>query len=163
MQKIRCGSRGFILMDALLGMIILTVAVLAIGGLYFQSSRAYVFADNDTVAYNWAQQRMEDLKADPAWRAAFVNSNGNTIPNDNLFNANPPRPGFTIATVPVLGGINKSDIDGLTPYIDSHIDQGDMLTNINMHLIGVKVTVKWHENGIERSVYLWTLYDYYAN
>lgn len=143
MLKSRSANKGFILVDVLLGVIIIAVALIAIGGLYYQSGRANIFADNRTVAFNWAQNYIEFLKTDATWRGAA----GGAAPNDAApratFNAAPPRPGFAIqSSVPLA---NVSAVIQNLPA--TTMNRQVLTTAVSDHLIDVTVTVSWQENG----------------
>ncbi|MDR3588877.1 MAG: hypothetical protein P4N41_04390 [Negativicutes bacterium] len=146
------GSRGFVLMDVILGMFILVVALVAMGGLYYQSTRAYIFADNRTVAYHWAQERMEYLKSDASWRG---NSSQGTAPASpaDAGNSTPPRTGFSRTTTVALASLPAGTLPATTQAVSVPISK------INARLIDVTVTVNWTENGQTRSVNLRTFIE----
>lgn len=145
-------ANGFILADVMLGMFILVVAVLAIGGLYIQSSKTNIFTDNQTVAYNWAQERMEYLKSTSVWRG---NSSSNTPPTNptDTGNASPPRTGFsrrtTLACPAAIASLPKTTASS----------SSKLLAAVNKRLIDVTVTVSWTENGKSKSVSIETLIE----
>jgi Tfp pilus assembly protein PilV len=145
-------ANGFILADVVLGMFILVVAVLAIGGVYLQSSKSNIFADNRTVAYNWAQERVEYLKSTSSWRGDSSLKIDPTEPTDTG-NASPPRTGFSRTTTLVC----PAAIASLPSTTARSSD--NLLTAVNKRLIDVTVTVSWTENGNSRSVTLETLID----
>jgi len=143
-------EKGFILADVILGMFILTIAILALAGVYVQSGKSTLFADNRTVAYNWAQERMEELKADSSWRG----SSTTTAPYKPIDNGTPPRDGFTRDITVSLATIASMPQTASNATLDSAF-----LTKMNNRLIDVTVTVSWTENGISKSVNLETLID----
>jgi len=150
-NKAIINKNGFVLTDVVLGMFILTVALLAIGGLYFQSGKASILADNQTVAYNWAQERLEYLKSASAWRGNSSTSTPPTVPTDTG-NSLPPRSGFTRTTTVVCPA-------KLAALPATTINAGTLLTAVNSRLIDVTVTVNWTENSRDKSVSLETLIE----
>ena len=147
-------TRGFILLDVLIGMIILSVGVLTIGELYFQSGRSSVFADNRSEAFNWAQQRIEYLESDQSWRGSALLGTPPTNPADPD-NANPPRTGFNRVTTVAVANLPEGTLPATTTAVNVPI------AKINNHLVDVTVTVNWLENGIPRTVSLRTLIQRY--
>jgi len=147
-KKKKINANGFILADVVLGMLILVVALLAIAGVYIQSNKSNIFADNRTVAYNWAQERMEYLKANSDWRGNSLEGSPPNNPKDTG-NDSPPRKGFKRDTNPVC----PTDITVFPNTADT------IKTTINNRLIDTTVTVTWTENGIDQSVSLRTLID----
>ena len=152
-KKKKVIANGFILADAVLGMFILVVSVMAIAGLYMQSQKSNLFADNQTVAYNWAQQRMEELKATSAWRG---DSTTPTAPDPTLVPdiGTPPRTGFTrTASANVAVGTIA------TLPATTVVENSTLVTATNTRLVDVVVTVSWKESGKDRSIKLETLME----
>lgn len=56
-------QRGFLMVEVLVACVIITVALLAVGGMYMQSLRAAIEAEQYTVAATLAQDRLEKVKA----------------------------------------------------------------------------------------------------
>lgn len=158
-NMIRKNAHGFILVDVIIGMIILVVALTAIGGLYIQTSRVSLFADNQTVANNWAQQRLEGLKsADRSWRASL------TLPvTDAAMNSTPPRPGFVMETTAVVRNNTIAALPTRLPTAPVNtaftVPDGVLLSAVNNRLIHMTVTVRWNENGNAQAISLETLID----
>lgn len=148
-ERRRRHEKGFILADVVLGMFILVVALLGIGGLYFQSARAGIFADNRTVAYNWAQERIEYLKGTGSWRGSSTAGTEPAAPADTGM---PPRNGFSRTT-----SVNLAAITALP--ITTASSRSNLLDAVNKRLIDVVVTVSWTENSIPKSVSLETLIE----
>jgi Tfp pilus assembly protein PilV len=147
----RNADRGFIFVDVILGMFILVVALTAIAAVFYQSSKAGIFADDRTVAYNWAQERLEYLKSDPSWRgSAAQNVAPEQSPPDPDGNS-PPRAGFTRTTNAVLANLPE----GTLPQTNGAVHVP--MSVINNRLIDVTVTVNWQENGQPQSIRLQTL------
>lgn len=143
-------ANGFILADVMIGMVILTVALTAIGGLYIQSSKSSRFADNRTLANNWALERMEYLKSTTNWRGSTQLNLGPTVPDDDGNDA-PPRTGFSRKTTLVY----PATITSLPPTTAGSKD--NLLAAVNNRLIETKVTVSWIENNVTHSLNLETL------
>lgn len=57
-------QKGFLLMDVVLAVLIITIALVSIVGMYTQSVRANSRANQYTIAANLAQQRLEEVKRD---------------------------------------------------------------------------------------------------
>ncbi|HMM20535.1 MAG TPA: hypothetical protein PKA10_07325 [Selenomonadales bacterium] len=144
MKKPVAVRRGFVFVDVIIGMVILTVALVAIGGLYFETGRANVFADNRTIAFNWAQQRIENLKAEVSWRGKAGGDPPSATASDAVFNSDPPRPGMRLATRSDLLEMTKADLQDLPA---TAIKRDTLITALHQHLIRVTVRVDWQENG----------------
>jgi Tfp pilus assembly protein PilV len=142
-------KNGFILADVMIGMVILLIGIIAIAGLYLQSSKANLFADNRTKADNWAQARMEFLKADPTWKAAGV------APADI---DNPLLPGFKMQTT--VSPANLLNLPARSDSTTSAVSDATLLAAVNARLIDVMVTVTWNEKSGQQSVSLETLIDH---
>lgn len=150
--------RGFVLVDVLIGVVILMVALLAIGGLYIQSGHAIAFADNRTVAINWAKARVEEMQTTYYWRGA---SGGDDpfVPADNG-NENPPRAGFSRQTTVKLANVAASDLDfNMLDMTNTTKSQSQIIREINDRLILVTVTVSWNEKGQAQFVQVRTYID----
>lgn len=157
MNRRREQNRGFILMDVLLGVVILTVAVVAIAGLYYQSTQANIFADNRTVAYNWAQSRIENLKATQGWRG--VAGGASPAVSDTEFNATPPKPGFRIQTNALLATLPPGTLPATTQAVNVPMNRSGNRLGVNDYLLDVRVQVSWTENGRNETVELRTLIE----
>lgn len=89
-------QKGFLLMDVVLAMLIITIALVAIVGMYTKSLQANTKAGNYTIATNVAQQRMEEVKRDIEERRNNIMdwnkvtypvttiASGNEIPNSTI-------------------------------------------------------------------------------
>lgn len=152
MKKKMDNENGFILADILVGLFILSLSLLAIGGFYMQNNKASVFTDNRTVAYNWAQERIEDLKSRSDWRGSTDTNPTNPVDNGN---DSPPRVGFSRQTTLVYPATIAS-----LPAITNNGTKDTLLTAVNKRLIDTTVTVSWTEKGITQSVSLETLIEH---
>lgn len=150
MAKGKGPAAGFILMDVVIGMVILAIALVAIGALYYQSGRSNIFADNRTVAYNWAQERIEYLKSSPSWRGDSGQKVDPVVPEDK---DPPPRAGFERHTQVSLAALPAGTLPPANGAVELDI------ADVNKRLLDVIVTVKWTENGQQQSVSLRTLID----
>lgn len=89
-------QKGFLLIDAVLAMLVITVALVAIAGMYTKSLQANTKAGKYTIATNVAQQRMEEVKRDIEERRNNIvdwnkvtypvttNASSNEIPNSTI-------------------------------------------------------------------------------
>lgn len=152
--NIKSNIRGFVLVDVLLGIIILTVSLLAIGGLYLQSSHAVAFADDRTVAMNWAKARIEELEANWHWRGQ-PGGDAPVVPRD-AGNDQPPRTGFQRDTTVSLADVTEADVSKLLQRLDKSKSNSEVISTVNDQLILVTVTVTWHENGAKQTAQLRT-------
>lgn len=150
----KCNMRGFVLVDVLIGIVILMVALLAIGGLYMQSSHAIAFADDRTTAMNWAKARIEELEASWDWRGK-PGGDAPVAPPD-VGNDQPPRTGFHRDTTVSLANVTEDDVDMLLRQLNTTKSRGQIITAVNDQLILVTVVVTWNENGVEQSAQLRT-------
>jgi len=73
-------QQGFLLVDILLAVFIISTALLAIASFYIQSTQATVRSNQYTVATNLAQRQLELLKKKPATDWAAYTTFPTTIP-----------------------------------------------------------------------------------
>ena len=132
---------GFAMLDVLLGITIITIALLGIAFAYRQSSVTTVSARNYNQATYYAQQVLEQLKVNDGQAAAIWVTN-------TTIDATGAMPTFTIATT-VLAAGEAPEYDGLD-------------ATIRAKLVPVRATVTWREMSgvaaIDRSVAAITYY-----
>lgn len=124
-------DKGYLLVDTMIAIIILSVALVAVVGIFMQGNVAQRDSENRTVAYNLAQQKVELLKNKTAaeWSAAvpadthtfivvFSDAGPTSVPNNAMI--------FTRTT---QAKIATTDTDATK--------------NINSKLVQVQVIVSW--------------------
>ncbi|VBB06875.1 Hypothetical protein LUCI_2112 [Lucifera butyrica] len=124
----RCG--GYLLLDAVLTLFIVSVALLAIAGVFLQTTKANTAASRRTVAAGLAQQQMENLKQQPD---AFWDVHNNS--SETQVQTGPQGENYTMRT---------------DYAVAEDTDKGK--------LIQATVTVSWKEAGSNPSVQLVTYY-----
>ena len=117
-------------MDVLIGMTILSVALLGIVFAYRQSTGTTVSARNYNQATYYAQQALEKLKVNDGQTSATW-ATTTTIPATNAVSGAMPL--FTITTAVLAAGV-APEYDGLS-------------STVNAKLIPVQATVSWQEIG----------------
>jgi len=70
-------SKGFSLIEVLIGLVILSVALLALAGLMVQSTKNNSFGGHMTEAATFAQDKLEELRVTP-W--ANINTDADPVP-----------------------------------------------------------------------------------
>ena len=121
-----CKRPGFALIDVLIGITIISIALLGIAFAYRQSTVTTVSARNYNQATYYAQQALERLKVNDGKTSATWATNSSVAASGAL-------PAFTIVTaVLATGGAPEYD------SLDS---------TIQAKLIPVKATVSWQEGG----------------
>jgi len=132
---------GFAMLDVLLGITIITIALLGIAFAYRQSTVTTVSARNYNQATYYAQQALEQLKVNDGQAAAIWVTNATVAATGSM-------PTFTIATT-VLATGDAPEYDGLDAAIRAK-------------LVPVRATVTWREMSgaaaIDRSVDAITYY-----
>jgi len=123
-------NKGFILAEVMLAMVIMSVALLAISGMFTQALQADMLAHHYTVAANLAQQQLELLKTQPPgyWAGLSLPA---VIPWSNQEQL--PASRYTVVTNAVAATAADS-------------------------LVEVRVIVSWQERGTECKVEFATLY-----
>lgn len=123
-------NKGFILAEVMLAMLIISVALVAISGMFTQAIQADLMAKDYTVAANLAQKQLELLKNRPPEYWAGL-----------------PLP----AIIPWSDGaqLPSSRYTLLTKAVATAHDS----------LVEVRVTVSWLERGIECKMQFVTLYS----
>jgi len=124
-------NKGFILAEVLLAIFIISIALVAISGMFTQAIQANLMAKDYTVAANLAQKQLELLKSHPPeyWAGLTLPC---TIPWSDTIQLPPPR--YILIT-----NASISDAD------DS--------------LVEVTVVVSWQEKGREGNLQFVTLYS----
>ena len=122
-------NKGFILAEVMLAMVIISVALVAISGMFTQAIQADIRAKNYTVAANLAQKQLELLKIKPPeyWAGRALPA---VIPWCDQ--AQLPSSRYTLTTNAVATGYEG--------------------------LVEVRVTVSWLERGIDNKLQFVTLY-----
>lgn len=134
---------GFALIDVILGIAILSVALVSIAFAWRQSTVTTISARNYNQATYYAQQALEQLKiydgkkiaevSETVWtQPPFVYTKGN-IPASGLIPAAGTLPAFTVTTAPLASG-EAAVIDGLD-------------STMKARLIPVRASVTWNESG----------------
>ena len=116
-------QKGFLLIEVLVAIVIISVALVAIGGMFIQATRANSQAGQITTATNLAQEQLDLLKswnkdvwaAYPSTSIPWQGSGSSPIGANNV--------NYTVITVV---GTCAED---------------------NIHLVQVKVTVSWPQGG----------------
>jgi len=124
-------TKGFILVDVLIGIVLISVAVIPISAMFSQAIQADVMAKDYTMAANLVQKQLELLKADSPqqWAALTLPC---TIPWRDTLQLPPPR--YMLTTT---AGISAA----------------------NDYLVEVAVTATWQEKGRERKLQFVSLYS----
>ena len=128
-------SAGFALVDILLGIAILSVALVGIAFAWRQSTVTTVSARNYNQATFYAQQALENLKVNDGKTSATLAvswAGSQSIPQTGSM------PAFTITTA-VLATGEAPEYDALS-------------SAVRAKLVPVKATVSWVEGGSARSV-----------
>lgn len=125
---------GFLLMDVVLAMLIITVALVAIAGMYTQSLQTNSRASNYTIATNMAQQRIEEVKRDIEERQNSIKNWNNVTYPFTITAAGNEIPNSTIETVASL----------LTP------------SDRDCKIVVITVTVNWNDNTGSNTVTMTT-------
>lgn len=134
---------GFALIDVILGIAILTVALVSIAFAWRQSTITTISARNYNQATYYAQQALEQLKINDGKKIAevpetvwtqppFIFTKGN-IPASGVIPAAGALPAFTVTTAPLASG-EAAVIDGLDSAMKAR-------------LIPVRASVTWNESG----------------
>ncbi len=126
----RKNKAGFALLDVLLGIAIISIALVGIAFAWRQSTVTTVSARNYNQATYYAQQALEQLKVNDGKTSATL-----VVPWAATSTVNPSgvMPAFTIATTLFQVG-DSPEYDGLSSAIKDK-------------LIPVKATVTWQESG----------------
>jgi len=117
------GQKGFLLIEVLVATVIISVALVALGGMFIQATRANSQASQITTATNLAQEQLDLLKS---WTK-----------EDWVAYAPLVIPWKGTGTSPVLqNNVNYT----VTTVVEA-------CTEDNIHLVQVKVTVSWPQGG----------------
>jgi len=119
-------QQGFLLMDAIVAMFILTIALLAISGAVMSAGTLSSTNDDRTQAYKLAQSSMEKLKQVPAstWKTLIATSD------------------TTYETVgPVIGAITLPTSNG--KFTCTNTAKKSSAANTGNHVVQVRVQVTW--------------------
>lgn len=122
----RIAQRGFILVEVLVAVIIISVALTAVAAMFVPATAAYSNAADYTVAANLAQKQLELLKTwqSSDWAAALLLGKAE-------WQGDEPEPKMPIH----LNGVDYS------------IDTKVSLANVSNSLVEVKVIVSWSRGG----------------
>lgn len=121
---------GFIFVDVIIALLILSVALLPIFGLFIQALRVNALASGLTIAGNLAQTQLELLKARPReyWRDLDLPCSIGWQDSRQLL------PAYTVQTYAITAAVNNQ-------------------------LVQVTVVVYWQEAGIDRTAEFITYYS----
>lgn len=129
MSRLRLQS-GFILAEVVVGMMIITMSLIAITGIFIQSNRAASVAAEFSVATNLAQKQLELLKLRP-----------------HTYWENLALP----ASIGWQGTVGETE-----PY---SVITNAFVSSDNNNLVEVVVVVSWKQQGQTRQVQLTTCYS----
>lgn len=131
-------QEGFVLIDSMIGIVILTVALLAIASMFVQGSMAHRASLSRSDAYNYAQEKVEELKNRTAaeWTTAV------------------PAAQTTYILATESRSLNNITFTCVTQARTATTDTAVTGTNINTKLIHAQVTVTWTDakTGSQSSV-----------
>lgn len=128
-------EQGYLYMDALIAMFILSVAVVAIMGVFTNSAKLNANAAHYTAATNIARQQMELLKK---WSASDW--------------SDPNLP----ASIPWQGEPNNLTVNKTTFEVRTIVDQ---FSDVDPNLVQVTVSVTWKEFSGSKNVQLTTYFS----
>ena len=135
MAACRKRQHGYLYMDALIAMFIVSVALIAITGMFVYSTKLSASANHYTAATNIARQQMELLKR---WTAS--NWNDSNLPS----------------SIPWQGDPNKLTVNKTVFEVRTTINQ---TAGIDPNLIQVTVTVSWKELSGTQKVQITTYFS----
>ena len=127
-------QKGFLLLDVVLAMLIITIALVAVAGMYSKSLQASSKASNYTIATNIAQQRMEEIKNDIGDRRYSIRDWSRVTYPVTIIITNTEIPNSTIETMASL----------YTP------------SDLACKIIVITVTIHWNDNIGSNSITMTT-------
>ena len=132
---------GFFYIDALIGIVILTVALTFMAGTYRQAIANSVFTDQNTIATSLARQTLEELKDQDNIQQLILNT-----PNFTL-----PTPTTTLQNgVTYTSTVTKVDIGA------------DTLGRLTNEITPAQVTVTWRARPTDAADTTLTMFGYYS-
>jgi len=134
-------QQGFILVDSLIGMVVLSVALLSLAALFIQTTKGTIATDNQTKATYIANEQLSKLKVNDGLKKDRGNPDWVIVPKTLLAEGNHG----TIFTV------QTSVVPATEVPADLHPDT-----------IPVKATVSWNEPTGPRQLQMITYYYYGA-
>lgn len=92
-------QKGFLLIDILIGMIILAIALIAVAGMFIQSSKASRLSPKYTIAADYAQAEIENLKKN-SWAYLKTSTNfDEAVQQKDNPNPNNPNDKYNIKVI----------------------------------------------------------------
>ncbi|MBP2635081.1 MAG: hypothetical protein H6Q72_988 [Firmicutes bacterium] len=128
-------QQGYLYMDAVSAIFILSIALLAISGMFVYATKLSSSANHYTAATNMARQQMELLKR---WTASDW--------------SDPSLP----ASIPWQGDPDKLTVNKMTFEVETIINQP---SNIDPSLLQITVIVSWKEPNGTKNVQLTTYFS----
>lgn len=127
-------EKGFLLLEVVIGIVIITVALTAVASLFIQATKMNSLAKHITTATALAQEQLELIKK-------------------NASESGYDKDGFLYYWVSYSGSSSVISLDG-TSY---NIQLETQPSADPIHCTGVKVTVSWHSDG-DQSVVMTAVY-----
>lgn len=150
-------QKGFLMADLLVAIAVISITMLAIGGLYIQSTKATTSADSYNKVAMLGQACLERVKERQALSTSALVTTSTDLTTAKVYNA---------ASTPSIAEIYNADTTllakdypGITPVITVS-NPAD--TTIQSKLAEVAVTLTWTDNGT-RSAKFTTYVKKYAN
>jgi Tfp pilus assembly protein PilV len=135
-------QQGFLLIEVLVAIVLITVAVVPIVGMFIQSTRANSNASQITAATNLSQEQLDLLKSwPPATWASYIPAT--TSPSVDISTASPL--GASPIAVPP-SNVNYTIVTTVSPCAED-----------NVHLVQVTVRTSWSA-GMGGSVFITAFY-----